>query len=151
MPVEGQEVTVRYHDEAYGQVTDVDEHALATSSEVGNVEIEAAQDEEDEFDSVGTPGYLELGNEYGKLTYGNEVFHVANVFGQPDDYPTHSSISTKEQTEPVTEADQTPASPEEPPTQNTSSSSTPPAAAKSNNRRTDDPCGSAKHGSPPTG
>ena len=92
MPVEGEYVTVKYHDEVYGDVTDVDEHALASEAfAYEDVEGEAAE-ADDEFDSVmddpadGRVGYLSDGT-YDELNYGNEVFHVANVFGQPDPYP----------------------------------------------------------------
>jgi len=56
MPREGAVVTVYYHDEAYGDKTD------------------------ELTDSADAPGSLDLGEgEHASLTYGNEVFHVANV------------------------------------------------------------------------
>lgn len=88
MPVVGQEITVRYHDEYYDDETDdVDETAIASAGfETDFADVEAMTEAANEFEGVGTPGYIELGDEYGKLTYGNEVIHVANVFGTPDPY-----------------------------------------------------------------
>ena len=89
MPVVDQEVTVRYHDEHYGETDDVDEAALATAAfqtSFPDVYVLTEGEDDEEFDGVDTPGYVELGDDYGKLSYGNEVIHVANVFGTPGKY-----------------------------------------------------------------
>ena len=94
MPVEGQEITVRYHDEYYGETDDVDEAVVATAGfETGFADVNAMAENDDVTDSVDTPGYVELGDEYGKLNYGNEVIHVANVFGTPDPYAVNPSAT----------------------------------------------------------
>ena len=86
VPREGDYATVYYHDEAYGDVTDVDEDALATSAVSADTEGLSAQSSDDELtDSADTPGYIELGDEYDNLNYGNEVFHVANVIAASND------------------------------------------------------------------
>ena len=90
---EGCYATVYYHDEAYGDVTDIDENALATASVAsGFTSLSAQSDDDDLNDSATTPGYIEEGDEHGELYYGNEVIHVANVIvgtNQPyDDVPT---------------------------------------------------------------
>lgn len=80
VPREGYYATVYYHDEAYGDVTGVDENALATASAAAGFRGLSTQSSDDELtDSADTPGYLDLGDEYDDLNYGNEVFHVANV------------------------------------------------------------------------
>ncbi len=81
MPREGAVVTVYYHDEAYGDKTDVDEYALAAAQYAEEPEVVALGDKNDELtDSADAPGSLDLGEgEHASLTYGNEVFHVANV------------------------------------------------------------------------
>jgi len=35
-------------------------------------------------DSADAPGYVKLGDDYGRLDYGNKVFHVANVIEGTD-------------------------------------------------------------------
>ena len=82
-----------YHDEAYGDVTDVDERALAAASVAsGFTAISAQADDDDLNDSATTPGYIEAGDGYSELSYGNEVLHVANVImgtdKAADDTPT---------------------------------------------------------------
>ncbi len=93
MPREGYYATVRYHDEAYGDVTDVDERALASASAAASFTAISAQSDDDDLnDSATTPGYIEAGDDYNALNYGNEVLHVANVIQgtetAADDTPT---------------------------------------------------------------
>jgi len=93
MPREGYYATVYYHDEAYGDVTDVDERALAAASVAsGFTAISTQADDDDLNDSATTPGYIEAGDGYSELSYGNEVLHVANVImgtdKAADDTPT---------------------------------------------------------------
>lgn len=93
VPQEGKEATVVYHDEAYGSETNVDEHALAASGAAAGFSGVSAQAEDDDLeDSPESIGYKELieeGSDYGTPTYGNDVFHVANVISDPnqDDDP----------------------------------------------------------------
>jgi hypothetical protein len=94
MPQEGQRVTVYYHDVVYGDTTDVDEYGLATSLSAPNLMGMSEQDQ-DFADSVSTPGYLELGDEYGKLWYGNDLYHVADAIVSQSEDPNDSSSSTK--------------------------------------------------------
>ena len=114
IPLAGQTITVYYHDEAYGDTTDVDEGAVAAAAYAegltGQAESSEA-DENDELTDAPTPGYLELGSEYAQLNYGNEVFHVANVIGLPDENsgsPSTPTDDTPAQT-PSTTDDGTPA------------------------------------------
>lgn len=93
MPQEGHYATVYYHDEAYGETTGVDENALAASAVAAGFTALSAQSEDDDLnDSATTPGYVEMGDDYGNLNYGNEVIHVANVIEgmtqEADDTPT---------------------------------------------------------------
>ena len=82
VPQEGNYATVYYHDEAYGDVTDVDESAIvAASTASGFTNVTTEANEDDMTDSVDTPGYEDLVSEYGELNYGNEIIHVANVIG----------------------------------------------------------------------
>ena len=99
VPLEGSEVTVYYHDEVYGETTDVDEYGLAASAYAEEQTEEYERSEDDELiDSATTPGHLEAGDEYSSLSYGNEVFHVANVItasdGKIDDLPTPKDDNT---------------------------------------------------------
>ena len=84
VPQEGETVTVYYHDEAYGDITDVDEKAL-TSAAAAEDSVDLSAQSEDDLNDSPTPGYLELGDRYDNLNYGNEVFHVANVIAEPDE------------------------------------------------------------------
>jgi hypothetical protein len=85
-PREGYYATVYYHDEAYGDVTGIDESALATAAVGAGFGGVSAQEPDDELtDSADTPGYIGLGDEYDDLNYGNEVFHVANVIAGTDE------------------------------------------------------------------
>ena len=83
---EGYMATVVYHDEAYGDVTDVDENSLLSAGIAGSFPTITVQEGEggstedaDLTDSPATPGYLDLGDDYGALNYGNEVLHVADA------------------------------------------------------------------------
>lgn len=114
IPQEGEQVTVRYHDEAYGDVTDIDERNYIVAEAAGidsGIGAEAA----DAGDATDSPnvGYLELGDEYGQLMYGNEVFHVANVIGEvaenPDYIPEPSGDDTTPKPEPKPEPNPGPA------------------------------------------
>ncbi len=94
VPQEGNEATVVYHDEAYGSETDVDERALAATGAAASFPGVSAQAEDDDLeDSPESIGYKELIDDesfdYGTPSYGNEVFHVANVISDPyqDDDP----------------------------------------------------------------
>ena len=85
VPQEGQEVTVYYYDDAYGDVTDMDEQSLMAHAAGASFPTITEQDDEDDDgmnDSADTPGYIEH-DDYGKLDYGNEVFHVATAIGTP--------------------------------------------------------------------
>ena len=89
LPQEGQLATVYYHDVAYGEVTGIDEAAFASAGYVDEGYVDESEDlyaesDEDELTDSAVPGYAELGDEYGDLTYGNEVFHVADVVIGPD-------------------------------------------------------------------
>ena len=87
IPRVGQEITVFYHDEVYGDTTDVDEHALATAVDgVGDAPTVYAADADDDLSDSSDAGYLDFGDEYGELAYGNEIFHVANLIGVPRDF-----------------------------------------------------------------
>ena len=84
VPREGTEATVRYHDVGYND--------LATGSDGSGFALSFpsvyTQDDDDDLnDSPGTPGYVEMGDNYGKLDYGSEFFHVADAIGTPDDPP----------------------------------------------------------------
>lgn len=84
MPRGGHYATVYYHDEAYGDATGIDENTLIAAAVATEAPSVSAQSEEDELNDSATPEYLDLGDEYGTLTYGNEVFHVANVIEGTD-------------------------------------------------------------------
>jgi len=85
VPQEGNYATVYYHDEAYGDVTNVDEDSLVAASTAGGfTNVTAQADDDDMDDSVDTPGYEELGDDYGELNYGNDIIHIANVIGGTD-------------------------------------------------------------------
>ena len=80
MPQEGQYATVYYHDEAYGDATGGGESALTTAAYSSDSARMSTQADDDDVDgTVDTPGYIDLGDDYGKVEYGNEVFHIANV------------------------------------------------------------------------
>ena len=84
---EGYYATVYYHDEAYGETTGVDEYGLSAAAYAEDPAGMSTQAEDDELTDSATPGYIELGDEYGKLEYGNEVFHVADVLvGSDEEY-----------------------------------------------------------------
>ena len=88
VPEEGKYATVYYHDEAYGDTTDVDERGLATAAygvTSADMSTQAEDDDDDVDGTVDEPGYKALGEEYSKLEYGNEVFHIANVIVGSDD------------------------------------------------------------------
>ena len=128
MPVEGQEITVRYHDEYYGETDDVDEATVAAAGiESGFTDVYTMAENDDVTDSVDTPGYVELGDEYGKLNYGNEVIHVANVFGTPDPYAANPPAT------PTNPQDNTPA---QQPASEQPAQATPAAEATRTNERT---------------
>ena len=95
VPQEGHELTVCYHDEAYGDVTDMDEFGPASDG-FGQESTEISEQAEDELSDSAVPGYLELGDEYGNLSYGNEVFHVANLIGDPFKDPNDLPKNTDE-------------------------------------------------------
>ena len=107
MPREGYTATVYYHEEAYGETNGIDESAIASAAAAaGFTNVTAQSDDDDLNDSVDTPGYIEAGEDYGKLNYGNEVIYVANVIEgsnvKPDDDPKPS---------PSGDGDDTPAGP----------------------------------------
>ena len=119
VPQEGKYATVYYHDEAYGDTTDVDEYALTSGAAVsgaaagGATSISAQSADDDDLDNSATPGYIEAGDDYSRLEYGNDVFHVANVIvgstddpDDPDDPvdPTPSSGSDPASTKPTSKA-----------------------------------------------
>ena len=108
VPQEGQEITVYYHDEAYGETADVDESALAAASFAAGSEGLYAQAADDELTDSATPGYLELGDDAGKLDYGNEVFHIANVIIGPDEKPVIPSVEIENPPEPEPEPEPEP-------------------------------------------
>ena len=141
VPQVGQEVTVYYPDEVYGATTDVDQHALASMGATDAWLESEATDEDDQLTDAPTAGYIELGDEYDDLNYGNEVFHVANIIGdleQPEPEPTP---------EPAPSSDPTP-TPDQPtpePSPAPASGSTPnkPTANNGPLPKTDDPFASA--------
>ena len=98
VPREGYYATVYYHDEAYGDTTDVDERALAAAPMAVSSVRMSTQSADDELNDSPTPGYLELGDEYGALNYGNEVFHIANIIAgssqKADDAPPSKGSDT---------------------------------------------------------
>jgi hypothetical protein len=89
MPREGEKVTVFYYDESYGDAAGADGDGLSTASlAAGFTNISEQADDDDLNDSVDQPGYIELGDEYGELTYGSDLYHVAIAIGRPEEQPT---------------------------------------------------------------
>lgn len=150
VPREGYYATVYYHDEAYGDTTDVDEQALAAASIAAGPVHMYAQSADSEMNDSPTPGYLELGDEYGALYYGNEVFHMANVIAgssrKADNTPPSKGGDT-----PTGEGDDTPTgkgsdeSPVKPTPAASNSTGTEPSSSKPSSSS------SAKTGDPFTG
>ena len=100
IPQEGYEATVYYYDEVYGDTTGVDERALATGGKTTVSTGLSTQSDEDDLTDSPSPGYLELGDEYGTLRYGNDISHVASVI-----------MGTNEKGTPADEDDPDPAPP----------------------------------------
>jgi len=95
-PREGYNATVYYYDEAYGDATDAGESELAaaaTGTEPARVSAQAA---ESELTDSATPEYLELGDAYGALDYGDEVFHVASVIMGTPEMPDEQTPSEED-------------------------------------------------------
>ncbi|MBP3884364.1 MAG: hypothetical protein J6D54_05440 [Olsenella sp.] len=100
VPREGEKLTVFYHDELYGDTTDVDEHEVATASLAsGFTNVSEQADGDDINDSVDSPGYIDLGDDYAEPTYGNEVIHVANAIGRPGEPPAPRQKKDDEKTD----------------------------------------------------
>ncbi len=87
VPQEGQCITVYYHDEPYGEQDGADEGPLGSSALGAGSGGLLLQDVDDELTDSVVPGYLELGDDAGRLDYGSEVFHIANVIMSPDERP----------------------------------------------------------------
>jgi len=94
VPREGYDATVYYYDEVYGDATGAGESGLAdASTESTRVSAQAA---ENELTNSATPEYLELGDAYGSLDYGDEVFHVASVIIGMPEMPDESEPTEEE-------------------------------------------------------
>ena len=100
VPQEGKYATVYYHDEVYGDTTDVDEYALTSAAAVSgaaggaSTNLSAQSADDDNLDDSPTPGYIEAGDDYSRLNYGNDVFHVANVIISTSDDPDNPDDPT---------------------------------------------------------
>ena len=79
IPQEGYLATVYYHDDVYGEHDGESGISVSTLGVAASFPTTYAQDDGDSEDSADTPGYFDLGDEYGQLNYGDEVFHVADV------------------------------------------------------------------------
>lgn len=112
IPQEGYMATVYYYEEAYGETTDVDERALAASAIAAEPTSTSMQGEGDELTDSAIVGYLEAGDKYGDLNYGNDVFHVASVImglnKEFPDAPTGDDSSDTEDSPDSTPSGQTP-------------------------------------------
>lgn len=138
MPQEGYYATVYYHDEAYGDTTGVDENAFAAAAMTAESAAMSAQAEDDELNDSAAPEYLDLGDEYGNLTYGNEVFHVANLI-EGTNVP-YDPQPTPDGGDDVVPPPAPPATDEDPPSQPTSPvSPAPKASAAKATPKTGDP------------
>lgn len=95
IPQEGHYATVYYHDEAYG-VTQASDDAVRVAAPASGVTTQSASDE---MTNSAKPGYLEMGDDYWKLDYGSEIFHVANVVAGEDEVPdNHEGVTTPKPT-----------------------------------------------------
>ena len=78
-------VLVVNHDEAYGDEVGAGGSSLVAAGIAASFPIVTAQADgdgartDDPNDSATTPGYLEFGEEYGELSYGDEIIHVADL------------------------------------------------------------------------
>jgi len=134
MPQEGNMAMVVYHDEVYGETTDADENAIAAASTAAGFPSMSTQSDDDKLNDSATPGYLELGDEYGSLDYGNEVFHVANAIASLDEPVVNPTIpADDENTDDVTIVEKDSASEESSSSKSSSSKS---SSSKSSSSKT---------------
>ena len=96
IPRVGEKVTVYYYDEAFDDTADADERALVAAA-YGTGDATAlytTEDPDDELSDSPDPGYLELGDEYGTLVYGNDVRHIAVIISSPEAPEPHEGEDT---------------------------------------------------------